>query len=45
MAEALHAGIRNSRYVLIEKARHLTPLEVPDRITDELKRLIASATA
>ena len=45
MAEALHAGIRNSRYVLIEKARHLTPLEVPDRITDELKRLIASAIA
>ena len=23
----------------------MTPLEVPDRITDELKRLIASATA
>jgi 3-oxoadipate enol-lactonase len=45
MAEALHAGIRNSSYVLVEKARHLTPLEVPDRITDELKELIGRATS
>jgi pimeloyl-ACP methyl ester carboxylesterase len=36
----LHAGIRNSRYVLIENARHLTPLEVPDRIADELSLLM-----
>lgn len=40
MAQVLHAGIANSRYVLIEKARHLTPLEVPDRITSELNRLL-----
>ena len=40
MAQALHDGIRNSRYVLIEKARHLTPLEVPDRITSELDLLV-----
>jgi len=40
MAQAMHEGIRNSRYVLIEKARHLTPLEVPDRIASELTMLL-----
>jgi 3-oxoadipate enol-lactonase len=39
MALSLHTGIRNSRYVSIEKARHLTPLEVPDRIASELSLL------
>lgn len=40
MAQTLHAGIRNSRYVLIEQARHLTPLEVPDRIASELRLIM-----
>lgn len=40
MAKALHAGIGKSRYVLIENARHLTPLEVPDRIAAELSLLL-----
>jgi 3-oxoadipate enol-lactonase len=40
MAQAMHVGARNSRYVLIEKARHLTPLEVPDRIASELTMLL-----
>jgi 3-oxoadipate enol-lactonase len=40
LAQVMHQGIRNSRYVLIEKARHLTPLEVPDRIASELRLLL-----
>jgi 3-oxoadipate enol-lactonase len=40
MAEVMHEGIKNSRLVIIEKARHLTPLEVPDRIASELKLLL-----
>ena len=40
MAEAMHAGIRNSRLVVFEKARHLTPLETPDRVASELMRLL-----
>lgn len=40
MARAMHDGIRNSRLVVLEKARHLTPLEVPDRIAAELKLLL-----
>jgi 3-oxoadipate enol-lactonase len=40
MAQALRDGIKNSRLVVIEKARHLTPLEVPDRIASELKMLL-----
>jgi Predicted hydrolases or acyltransferases (alpha/beta hydrolase superfamily) len=42
MAETLHNAIANSRMIVVEKARHLTPLEVPDRIADELKRLLQS---
>jgi 3-oxoadipate enol-lactonase len=42
MAESLHSAIANSRMVVIEKARHLTPLEAPDRIADELNRLLQS---
>ena len=40
MAQTMHEGIKNSRLVIIEKARHLTPLEVPDRIASELKLLL-----
>jgi 3-oxoadipate enol-lactonase len=40
MAEALKDGITNSRLVVIEKARHLTPLEVPDIVASELKELL-----
>ena len=40
MAQAMHDGIRNSRLVVLEKARHLTPLEVPDRIASELTMLL-----
>jgi 3-oxoadipate enol-lactonase len=41
MAEALHKGIAGSTYTLLPKARHLTPLEVPDTIAAELERLMA----
>jgi 3-oxoadipate enol-lactonase len=40
MAQAMHDGIKNSRLVVLEKARHLTPLEVPDRIASELMMLL-----
>jgi 3-oxoadipate enol-lactonase len=43
MAQALKDGIANSRLVVIEKARHLTPLEVPDIIASELRKLLAVA--
>jgi 3-oxoadipate enol-lactonase len=45
MAQVMHDGIKNSRLVIIEKARHLTPLEVPDRIASELKLLLKGASA
>ena len=41
MAEALHAGIKGSTMEVLPKARHLTPLEVPERIAAELKSLLA----
>lgn len=40
MAEELHRGIAGSSYTLLAKARHLTPLERPDKIADELKALL-----
>ncbi len=30
MAQALHDGIAGSTFTVLPKARHLTPLEVPD---------------
>lgn len=45
MAEALHAGIAGSTFAVIEGARHLTPLERPDRIADELRALIARSNS
>jgi 3-oxoadipate enol-lactonase len=41
MAQALHDGIAGSTMTVIPKARHLTPLEVPDIIAAELDRLLA----
>jgi 3-oxoadipate enol-lactonase len=43
MAEALHQGIAGSTLTVLPKARHLTPLEVPDIIAAELERLMARA--
>lgn len=45
MAQVMHEGIKNSGMVVIEKARHLTPLEVPDRIASELKQLLKGTMA
>jgi 3-oxoadipate enol-lactonase len=41
MAEELHAGIAGSILAILPKARHLTPLEEPQRIAAELKALLA----
>ena len=43
MAETLHRGIRNSTLAVFKGARHLTPLETPERVAAELQRLIALA--
>ena len=43
MAEQLHQSIAGSTLTVLPKARHLTPLEVPDIIAAELKRLLARA--
>lgn len=40
MARALHEGIAGSRLTIIPAARHLTPLEVPDVIADELRAIL-----
>jgi 3-oxoadipate enol-lactonase len=40
MAQALHDGIDNSLLTIIPKARHLTPLETPDVVANELLRLL-----
>jgi 3-oxoadipate enol-lactonase len=41
MAQALHDGIAGSTMTVLPKARHLTPLEVPDIVAAELDRLMA----
>ncbi len=43
MSETLHRGIAGSTLTVIPNARHLTPLECPDRITAELQALLATA--
>jgi 3-oxoadipate enol-lactonase len=43
MAKVLHEGIAGSTLTVLERARHLTPLEVPDRIAAELKRILDRA--
>ena len=40
MAEALHAAIPSSTLNVISAARHLTPIECPDRIAEELGVLL-----
>jgi 3-oxoadipate enol-lactonase len=42
MAQALRDGITGSSLSVLPGARHLTPLEVPDRIANELCRLMDS---
>lgn len=39
MAQTMHEGIAGSTLDVIEGARHLSPLEIPDRIADELRIL------
>ena len=40
MADALHAGITGSVRTIYKGGRHLTPLEMPDRIANELRGII-----
>lgn len=40
MAEALHAGIKNSTLTVIKSGRHLTPLEKPDEIAAQFTSLL-----
>lgn len=40
MAETLHALIPGSSLTVFDKARHLTPLETPDRVGAEIKTLL-----
>jgi 3-oxoadipate enol-lactonase len=42
MSEALHAGIPGSTLTVLKGGRHLTPLEMPERIADELRTLIGA---
>jgi 3-oxoadipate enol-lactonase len=42
MARVLRRGIAGSTLTVVNGARHLTPLEVPDRIAAELRRLLES---
>lgn len=41
MAEALHRAIAGSTLTVFKGARHLTPLEIPQRVADEIRRLWA----
>ena len=41
MAQQLHAAIPQSTLTVIPGARHLTPIEFPDRIASELRGLVA----
>jgi len=43
MAQALHAAIPHSTLTVIPRARHLTPIEFPNRIAAELRGLLARA--
>jgi len=40
MAQALHHGIQGSTLGVLKNARHLTPLEKPDEIAAELRKLL-----
>jgi 3-oxoadipate enol-lactonase len=43
MARELHTAIPGSTLTIIPKARHLTPIEFPDRIASQLRALIRRA--
>lgn len=43
MAETLHKGIAGSTLTVLKGARHLTPLEAPDRIAAELRKLLETS--
>jgi 3-oxoadipate enol-lactonase len=45
MSETLHRGIAGSTLTVIPNARHLTPLECPERIVAELQKLLELAPA
>jgi 3-oxoadipate enol-lactonase len=45
MSEALQRGIAGSTMTVIRNARHLTPLECPERIVAELRALIEMVPA
>jgi len=45
MSETLHRGIAGSTLTVVPNARHLTPLECPERIVDELQKLLEMAPA
>lgn len=40
MAEELHRGIRGSTLTVLKQARHLTPLERPEEVAAQLRRLL-----
>ncbi len=40
MAKTMHEGIAGSTMEIVEGARHLSPLEIPDKIADELRTLL-----
>jgi 3-oxoadipate enol-lactonase len=42
MAQSLHQGIAGSTYLLLPKARHLTPLERPDEVAIEILATLKS---
>jgi 3-oxoadipate enol-lactonase len=44
MAESLHRGIAGTTLTIIKNARHLTPIETPDRIVTELRALIETVS-
>jgi 3-oxoadipate enol-lactonase len=43
MAEAMHGSIAGSTLTVIPGVRHLTPIECPELIADELGRLLDRA--
>lgn len=43
MSQVMHDGIKGSTLTVLEKARHLTPLERPDVIAAALDRVMAAA--
>jgi 3-oxoadipate enol-lactonase len=44
MAETLHRGIKGSTLTVLKNARHLTPLETPERVVPALVELLGKVT-